>query len=86
VAGNRSDPSSRAATAVLSDPAWVRLVIEVTDCPECGIPAEVQSWTTARNARGLIEQVRTLCFHGHLRLVPRDTLVTRRLAGSWGMA
>jgi hypothetical protein len=46
--------------------------MELTACPVCGLPAEVEAWGTALGTDGVVPHVRTRCVVRHWLLLPRD--------------
>jgi hypothetical protein len=44
--------------------------VELTDCPECGLPAEVIDRVMLRSTDGPIEHVKTRCVTGPWFLTP----------------
>jgi hypothetical protein len=49
-------------------------MISTTDCPECGVPAEVQWRTVLASTDGPIEHARILCVRRHGFLMPVASL------------
>lgn len=41
----------------------------LTDCPECGLPAEVRERYSLPSAHGRVEHVKTMCPVRHVRTV-----------------
>jgi hypothetical protein len=52
-------------------PSWVGMNL-MTDCPECGLPAEVRDRFTLASTHGRIEHIRTVCTARHVRTVATD--------------
>ena len=48
--------------------------MEIIDCPTCGAPAEVETWSRLGSTSGPIEHVRTFCARRHWYLLPREML------------
>jgi hypothetical protein len=44
--------------------------IEMTDCPQCGLPAEVLDRMTLQSTDGPVEHVKTRCVTGEWFLMP----------------
>jgi hypothetical protein len=44
--------------------------VELTDCPECGLPAEVIERMTLQSTDGPIEHVKTRCVTGRWFVTP----------------
>jgi hypothetical protein len=47
---------------------------ELTGCPSCGAPAEVEARAVMPTTHGDLAVVRTLCANRHWFLLPRDML------------
>ncbi|MCW2608912.1 MAG: hypothetical protein QOC93_1164 [Actinomycetota bacterium] len=54
--------------------------MDVVTCPECGAPAEAESWGEADSTDGPIELVRTRCARRHCLVLPRTSLVATERA------
>jgi hypothetical protein len=50
--------------------------VEIVDCPECGAPAEIESWSTMGSTCGPVEHLKARCVRKHWYLLPRDLLGT----------
>jgi hypothetical protein len=50
--------------------------MEIVDCPECGRPAELESWSLPSTGDDL-EHVKLLCVNRHWFLMPREMLMRR---------
>jgi hypothetical protein len=50
--------------------------LELTHCPDCGLPAEVIDRAVLPSTDGPIEHVKTRCITGHWYLTPVDYAVT----------
>jgi hypothetical protein len=48
--------------------------MEIVNCAGCGLPAEVEGWSTVGSTAGPVEHVRTRCIQRHWYLMPRDML------------
>lgn len=48
--------------------------LELTNCPECGHPAEVVHRSTLQSTDGPVEHVKIRCISGHGFLMPVDDL------------
>jgi hypothetical protein len=46
--------------------------LELTHCPDCGLPAEVIDRAVLPSTDGTIEHVKTRCITGHWYLTPVD--------------
>ena len=46
----------------------------LTDCPECGLPAEVRDSFSLPSTDGRVEHVKMMCAVRHVRTVPADRL------------
>jgi hypothetical protein len=44
----------------------------MTDCPECGLPAQVRDRFALSSTDGRVEHIRTMCAARHVRTVPTD--------------
>ncbi len=56
--------------------------MDLTVCPECGEPAEIQWRAVLNSTDGPIEHAKVLCLHRHWFLLPIETLTrTRPRAG-----
>lgn len=55
---------------------------DLTFCPECGQPAEIQSRAMLDSTDGPVEHVRILCVGDHYFFMPLDGL-TARLSQPW---
>jgi hypothetical protein len=64
---NRSRPRGRP----YSDGVWA---MEITGCPSCGAPAEVEPWSAMASTSGPLAHVKTFCVNRHSYLMPRDML------------
>lgn len=67
VRSNRSRPRGRP----YSDGVWA---MEITGCPSCGAPAEVEPWSAMASTSGPLAHVKTFCVNRHSYLMPRDML------------
>jgi hypothetical protein len=56
------------------------VLVEIVDCPECGAPAELESWSSLPSTGEQLEHVKVLCIGRHWFLMPRDVLVHRATA------
>lgn len=51
--------------------------MEITECPTCGTPMEVQVWwpgSGTSGTRDTVEMVKTFCVRRHWFLMPRELL------------
>jgi hypothetical protein len=48
--------------------------MHVVGCPECGAPAELESWSSLPSTGGRMEHVKLLCIRRHWFLMPRESL------------
>lgn len=48
--------------------------MEIVDCPECGIPAEIEESSWLDSTSGPVEHLKIRCLRRHWFLVPRDRL------------
>jgi hypothetical protein len=55
--------------------------MEISVCPECGEPAEIQWRAVLESTDGLVEHVRILCVGRHWFLLPTAMLASRSSAG-----
>jgi hypothetical protein len=46
--------------------------LELTHCPDCGLPAEVVDRATLPGTDGPLEHVKTRCITGHWYMTPID--------------
>ena len=51
--------------------SWVGMNL-MTDCPECGLPAQVRDRFALSSTDGRVEHIRTICTARHVRTVPTD--------------
>ena len=48
--------------------------LQLTRCPECSAPAEIEHRTVLESTAGPIEHVKVRCVHRHVFLLPTDML------------
>ena len=53
-------------------------MIDLTLCPECGAPAEIQDRSVLESTDGPFEHVRIVCVRRHWFLMPVEGLARRR--------
>jgi hypothetical protein len=54
------------------------ILVDLTACPECGHPAEVEWRAVLESTDGPVEHARVRCVHGHWFFLPVEWLDTCR--------
>jgi hypothetical protein len=54
-------------------------MIDMTICPECGEPAEVQDRSVLESTSGPVEHVKVMCVRRHWFLLPAEMLTSPRV-------
>ena len=67
----------------MPDPAPNRL--EIADCPECGLPAEIVDRVVVASTAGPVELVRTMCVRRHWFMMSRDFMKSDGRPASAGL-
>ena len=61
-----------AVSFAVSPERELAMELELTHCPDCGLPAEVIGRSTMPSTDGPIEHVKTRCITGHWYMTPVD--------------
>jgi hypothetical protein len=62
----------RPALSLLCPHTLPAMELELTHCPDCGLPAEVIGRATLPSTDGPMEHVKTRCITGHWYMTPID--------------